>query len=71
LQVTASQFAGQALQESAGKSGMSDGIMRVIAARQKFREYRVAKYPKPVKAKSESRAAPRLASTTGRPIGEE
>lgn len=39
LQIIASQFVGQALQERAGESEMSDGINKVIAARQKSNKY--------------------------------
>jgi hypothetical protein len=50
LQLVASQFVGQTLQERVGESEMSDGINKFIAAREKARKYREAKYPAPVKA---------------------
>lgn len=49
LQIIASQFVGQTLQESAGKSEMSDGINKAIAARQKSKKYWEEKYKAPAK----------------------
>jgi hypothetical protein len=44
LQIVASQFVGQTLQERAGEPEMNDGINNAIAARQKSNEYCEEKY---------------------------
>lgn len=61
LQIIASQFVGQTLQERAGESEMSDGINKAMAARKKSREYWDAKYPAPAKTRGKKRkpTAPR------------
>jgi hypothetical protein len=45
LQIIASQFVEQTLQERAGESEMNDGINKAIAARHKSNKYWEAKYP--------------------------
>jgi hypothetical protein len=61
LQIIASQFVGQTLQERAGESELSGGINQVIAAKKKSREYWDAKHPPPAKTSGKKRktSAPR------------
>ena len=49
LQLIASQFVGQTLQERAGETEMSRGINMAIAAKQKSSKYWAVKYPAPTK----------------------
>jgi hypothetical protein len=55
LQIIASQFVGQTLQERAGETEMRDGINQVIAAKKKSREYWDAKHPAPNKTNKKKR----------------
>jgi hypothetical protein len=68
LQIVASQFVGQTLQERAGESEMSDGINKAIAGRQKSNKYWEAKYPPAAKAGRKKRkpAARRFGSRLGK-----
>ena len=60
LQIVASQFVGQTLQERAGESEMSDGINKAIAGRQKSNKYWKAKYPAPAKKARKKRKPPQI-----------
>jgi hypothetical protein len=68
LQIIASQFVGQTLQERAGESEMSDGINKAMAARQKSSKYWEAKYAPAAKAgrKKQDPAARRFGSRLGK-----
>jgi hypothetical protein len=68
LQIIASQFVGQTLQERAGESEMRAGINSTIAARKKSNEYRKAKYPRPAKSgrKKQKPATRRFGSRLGK-----
>jgi hypothetical protein len=68
LQIVASQFVGQTLQERAGESEMSAGINSVIAARQKSNKYWEAKHPRAPKTgrKKQKPAARRFGSRLGK-----
>jgi hypothetical protein len=60
LQIIASRFVYQTLQERAGETEMRDGIKTAIAAKQKSKKYWEAKYPAPVKTGHKKRKpAPR------------
>jgi hypothetical protein len=58
LQLIASQFVGQTLQERAGESEMRDGINKAMAARLKSRQYWEAKYPASAKLRKPRQPAP-------------
>jgi hypothetical protein len=60
LQIVASQFVGQTLQERAGESEMSHGINKAIAAAQKSNKYWKAKYPAPAKKARKKRKPPQI-----------
>jgi hypothetical protein len=60
LQVIASQFVDQSLQEKAGQSELRDGINPAIAAREKSKQYWEAKYPASAKTgRKKRKPAPR------------
>ena len=70
LQIIASQFVGQTLQERAGKSEMSDGINKYIAARQNSKKYWEVNHPAPVKTGAKGQSLHRHWDLLGRPVPE-